>query len=47
MDLSAIMVVVVMTALALGAIVGMELYSRKKQGDAEPVDEAGSGAGKE
>ena len=31
MDLSAIIVVIVLTALAIGAIVGLEIYSRKAQ----------------
>lgn len=44
MDLSAIIVVVVLTALSLGAIVGLEIYSRKTQPTEAPADEACSGA---
>ena len=44
MDLSAIIVVVVMTALSLGAIVGLEIYSRKNHRKEAPADHTGSGA---
>lgn len=44
MDLSAIIVVVVLTALSLGTIVGLEIYSRKTQPTEPPADQAGSGA---
>ena len=39
MDLSAIIVVVVLTALSLGAIVGLEIYSRKTNEKDAPADE--------
>jgi len=44
MDLSAIIVVIVLTALFFGAIVGLEIYSRRKEA---PANETGSRAGEE
>ena len=38
MDLSTIIVVVVLTALSLGAIVGLEVYSRRNQGSADAAN---------
>ena len=43
MDLSAIIVVVGLTAISLGAIVGLEIYSRKSQQKEAPADKGDAG----
>ena len=46
MDISAIIVVIVMTALAFGAVVGLEIYSRGKEAPADepaPVQKRNDG----
>lgn len=43
MDLSAIMVVLVLTALSLGAIIWLEIFSRKTQPKELTPDQTGSG----
>jgi len=44
MDLSATIVVVVMTAMSLAAIVGLEIYSRKTRPKDVSVDQVDGGA---
>ena len=46
MDLGTIIVVIALTALALGAIVGLEIYSRKTQPKQAATGEASSRAEK-
>ena len=43
MDLSAVIVVLALTALSLGAIVWLEIYSRGRQRKEAPADQSGSG----
>jgi hypothetical protein len=44
MELSAIIVVVILTAMSLGAILGLEIYSRKTQPTEASADRADSGS---
>ena len=44
MDLSAIIVILVLTALALAGLVWMEMASRKAKRKASPAEEGGSAA---
>jgi hypothetical protein len=43
MDISAIIVVLVLTALSFGAIVWLEIYSRRTQPKESASDQTGSG----
>lgn len=43
MDISAIIVVIVLTALSLAAIVWLEIYSRRNHRQETPADRSGSG----